>query len=172
MAAFPVQLAATWPGVEPVEAADVLTPAAIERLDHLRTERLAGLVHVFGGDPARWVRADGFTTPGVVGGARSVNRPARREARRPSLIVHGEDDEAVRRRVDPQPGRPVAAAGDDVELRTYAGADHMGVADAAARRRRPHRRRLPVIGRDRADPRRIALRRSARWAVSRCGGCR
>ena len=125
MAAFPIQLAATWPGVEPVEAADVLTPATIERLDHLRTDRLARLVRVFGGDPAQWVRADGFTTPAW--SAALDRQSPRGPGAAPVLIVHGEDDEAV----DVEWTRSLTVAAGDVELRTYAGADHMGIADAA-----------------------------------------
>ena len=95
MAAFPIQLAATWPGVEPVDAADVLTPAAIERLDHLQHDRLARLVRVFGGDPARWVRVDGFATPSWSAALRTQSPGGRRGAA-PLFIVHGEDDTAVR----------------------------------------------------------------------------
>ena len=43
------------------------------------------------------------------------------------LLVHGEDDEAV----DVEWTRSLTVAAGDVELRTYAGADHMGIAEAA-----------------------------------------
>ena len=80
-AAFPVQLAATWPGVEPVEADDVLTSAARERIDHLRSDRLAHLLKVFDGAAARWVDTAGFAAthrPARSHGSRPVAPPARR----------------------------------------------------------------------------------------------
>jgi dienelactone hydrolase len=124
-AAFPVQMAATWPGVEPVEAAAVLTPAALERIDHLWTDRLAHLVRVFGGDARRWVRVEGFAEPAWAA-ALARQSAGRAPGAAPLLIVHGDADEAV----------PVAwsssLAGEvSAELRTYPGADHMAVADVA-----------------------------------------
>jgi acetyl esterase/lipase len=80
-AAFPVQLAATWSTVEPVDPNDVLTPDATRRIDHLWTDRLARLVRVFGGDASRWVDAAGSRHRR--GQPRSsASRPAVRPARR------------------------------------------------------------------------------------------
>jgi acetyl esterase/lipase len=125
-AAFPVQLAATWIGVEPVDAADVLTTAAVRRIDHLWTDRLARLTRVFGGDPTRWVDAAGFRTPAW---AAALERQSAGHApgAAPVVIVHGDADDAA----------PVAWAHDlaarveGATLRTYPGADHMGIHDAA-----------------------------------------
>ena len=131
MAAFPVQLAATWSGVEPVEAAEALTPAALARLDVLATKRLAGLINVFSGDPARWVRADAFTD-GRWAAALDRQSAGRTRGAGPVLLVHGDADEAV----DVAWTRDLAAAmdgaGHDVTLRTYDRADHMSIHDAAA----------------------------------------
>jgi acetyl esterase/lipase len=130
MAAFPVQLAATWPGVEAVVPDEVLTPATIERLDHLQRDRLERLVRVFAGDPARWVRVDGFASPAWANALRAQSAGSVPGAA-PVLVVHGSDDVAVpvdwsRALVD-----RLAASDQQVELRTYAGADHMGVGDVA-----------------------------------------
>jgi acetyl esterase/lipase len=124
-AAFPVQLAATWPSVEPVDAAAVLTPAALERVDHLWTDRLAHLMRVFGGDAGRWVRVEGFAEPAW---AEALARQSAGHApgAAPVLLVHGDADEAV-----PVAWTSPLAAGIGAELRTYPGADHMGVAEAA-----------------------------------------
>ena len=130
MAAFPIQLAATWPGIEPVVAADVLTRAAIERLEHLQHDRLARLVRVFAGDPARWVRVDGFATP-AWSTALQAQSPGARRGAAPLLVVHGEEDTAVRLDWAHALVDRLAAAGQEVEFRAYAGADHMGVGDSA-----------------------------------------
>ena len=120
-AAFPVQLAATWPGVEPVDAGAVLTAAATERLDHLRTDRLEHLFKVFGGPAARWVRAAGFAEPSWAR-ALTAQTPGRTGGAAPTLLVHGDADEAAlvewSRRF---------AADTGATLREYAGADHMAV---------------------------------------------
>jgi acetyl esterase/lipase len=129
MAAFPVQLAATWPGVEPVTADVVLTPAAVERLDHLQHARLERLVRVFDGDPARWLRVDGFVEP--VWKAALSSQSAGDRGAAPVLVVHGADDTAVRLEWSRTLVDRLAAAGQQVELHEYAGADHMGVGDAA-----------------------------------------
>ena len=130
-AAFPVQLAATWPAVEPVVAADVLTTAALDRIEHLRTDRLGHLVQVFDGAADRWVDAAGFTT-GAWAEALARQAAGRTDGAADVLLVHGDDDEAV----PVAWTRTLAAdldAGSDhrVELLTYPGADHMGVHDAA-----------------------------------------
>jgi hypothetical protein len=124
-AAFPVQMAATWPSVEPVDAAAVLTTAALERVDHLWTDRLAHLVRVFGGDAGRWVKVEGFTEPAW---AEALARQSAGHApgAAPVLLVHGDADEAV-----PVVWSSTIAAEIGAELRTYHDADHMGVADAA-----------------------------------------
>jgi acetyl esterase/lipase len=137
MAAFPVQLAATWPEVEAVDAADVLTAAAVERLAHLRKDRLARLVRVFAGDPARWVRGDGFVTPSW-SAALHEQSPGARPGAAPVLVVNGEDDTAVRLDWAHALVDRLTASGQQVELRTYRGADHMGVGDSA---------RADVVGR-------------------------
>ncbi len=124
-AAFPVQMAATWPGVEPVDAAAVLTPAAIERIDHLWTDRLAHLVQVFGGDARRWVKVEGFAEPAWAE-ALARQSAGRALGAAPVLLVHGDADEAV-----PVAWSTTLADETGAELRTYPGSDHMGVADAA-----------------------------------------
>ena len=130
MAAFPIQLAATWPGVEPVAADDVLTAGAIERLAHLQHDRLARLVGVFAGDPARWVRAEGFATPSWSTALREQS-PGARAGAAPLLVVNGEDDSAVRLDWAHALVDRLVDAGQQVQLRTYPGADHMGVGDSA-----------------------------------------
>jgi Serine aminopeptidase, S33 len=124
-AAFPVQVAATWPAVEPVDAADVLTPAALERLGHLWTDRLEHLTRVFDGDATRWVRADGFAE-GAWAAALASQSAGRAPGAAPVLVVHGDADEAA-----PIEWSRRLAAATDVELRTYPGADHMAVGPAA-----------------------------------------
>jgi dienelactone hydrolase len=125
-AAFPLQLAATWSGVEPVDPADVLTPAALGRIDHLWTDRLARLTRVFRGNASRWVRAAGFRTPAWAA-ALERQSAGRAPGAAPVVLVHGDAD----------PGVPVswahdlAARLDGAELRTYPGADHMSIHDAA-----------------------------------------
>ena len=83
-AAYPVQLVATWPGVEPVDSSAVLTSDAQQRLGALDDQCLAGLFGRFGGDPARWLSARKLTdgewgrvlaeqsAGGVAGAARTV----------------------------------------------------------------------------------------------------
>lgn len=124
-AAFPVQLAATWPTVEPVDAADVLTPAALDRLGHVWSDRLEHLTRVFGGDATRWVRADGFAE-GDWAAALAAQSAGRVPGAAPVLVVHGDADEAA-----PVEWSRRLAAGIDAELRTYPGADHMAVGPAA-----------------------------------------
>jgi hypothetical protein len=126
MAVFPVQLAATWPGVEPVDSRDVLTPAALQRLDRLWSERLEGLGRTFGGDPARWIDAQGLRR-GAWADALARQSPGHAPGAAPVVLVHGDQDVAI----------PVAwshdlvARLDRAELHVYAGADHMGIAAAA-----------------------------------------
>jgi pimeloyl-ACP methyl ester carboxylesterase len=124
-AAFPIQLAATWPTVEPVVAADVLTPAAVDELEHLWTDRLERLVRIFGGDAARWVRADGFAE-GAWADALAVQSAGRTPGAAPVLLVHGDADDAA-----PVEWSRRLAADRGMALRVYPGADHMGVAEAA-----------------------------------------
>jgi acetyl esterase/lipase len=123
--AFPVQLAATWPGVEPVDAAAVLTPAAMDRLDHLWSDRLERLVRVFDGPGERWVRADAFAH-----GAWATALEAQSAGRAPGaaavLLVHGDADEAA-----PVEWSRRLAADTGAELREHRGADHMGIGPAA-----------------------------------------
>jgi hypothetical protein len=124
-AAFPVQLAATWPGIEPVDSAEVLTPAAGARLDHLWTDRLEHLLRVFDGPAERWVRADAFGREPWAA-ALATQSAGRAPGVAPVLLVHGDADDAA----------PVAwsrqlAADTGAELREYPGADHMGVGPAA-----------------------------------------
>ena len=70
------------------------------------------------------MRADGFT---IAAWSAALDRQSPRgPGTAPVLIVHGEDDEAV----DVEWTRRLATAG-EIELRTYAGADHMGIASAA-----------------------------------------
>ena len=125
-AAFPVQLAATWPGVEPVDAAAVLTPAAMERLDHLWSDRLEHLVKVFDGPGDRWVRADAFAEGAWAAAleAQSAGPGARARRRCCSSTA------------TPTTRRPVTwsrrlAADTGAELREYRGADHMAIGPAA-----------------------------------------
>jgi pimeloyl-ACP methyl ester carboxylesterase len=91
----------------------------------LWTDRLAHLVQVFGGDPRRWVRAEGFAEPAWAD-ALARQSAGRSPGVAPVVIVHGDADEAV-------PIEWSSRLVDDIgaELRTYRGADHMGVADAA-----------------------------------------
>ena len=124
-AAFPVQMAATWPSVEPVDAAAVLTPAALERIDHLWIDRLAHLVKVFGGDARRWVDPEGFAEPEWAA-ALERQSAGHTPGAAPVLIVHGDADDSV-----PVAWSSTLAAQIGAELRTYPAADHMGVADAA-----------------------------------------
>jgi dienelactone hydrolase len=137
MAAFPVQLAATWPGVEPVAAEDVLTPAAIERLDHLQHDRIERLGRVFAGNPARWVCVDGFATPSWSTALQSQSA-GHRQGAGPVLVVHGADDVAVQIEWSEALVELLGATGQRAELRAYKGADHMRVGDAA---------RADVVGR-------------------------
>ena len=125
-AAFPVQVAATWPSVEPVEAAAVLTPEAIRRTHHLWHDRLARLLQVYRGDAARWVRADGFAH-GEWAAALARQSAGRAPGAAPVVLVHGEADEDVPVRWTKQ----LAAELTGAELLTYPGADHMSVQDAA-----------------------------------------
>jgi acetyl esterase/lipase len=124
-AAFPVQLAATWPTVEPVDVADVLTPAALERLGHVWTDRLEHLTRVFGGDATRWVRAEGFTE-GAWAAALGAQSAGRAPGVAPVLVVHGDADEEA----SVEWSRRLAAE-TGAELRVYPGADHMAVGPAA-----------------------------------------
>lgn len=126
MGVYAVQLAATWPGVEPVDDALVLTPAAIKRLPHLRTDRLSKLGLVFRGDATTWLRADGFTR-GEWAAALTRQSAGRAPGRAPVVVVHGEDDIHV----PVQWGRRLAAELDDVELLVYPDADHGSVTEAA-----------------------------------------
>ncbi len=150
-AAFPVQLAATWPGVEPVDAAAVLTPAALERLDHLWSDRLEHLIRVFDGPGDRWVDADAFAH-GAWATALAAQSAGQAPGAAPVLLVHGDADDAAlvtwSRRL---------AADTGAELREYRGADHMAVGAAA---------RDDVVAAISVRPRLSRLR------PTRCGGCR
>jgi dienelactone hydrolase len=125
-AAFPVQLAATWSSVEPVDLTAVLTPGAIRRSDHLWHDRLARLLQVYRGDPSRWVRAEAFAH-GEWAAALARQSAGRAPGAAPVVLVHGEDDGDVPVRWTKQ----LAAGLDDAELLIYPGADHMSIADAA-----------------------------------------
>ena len=125
-AAFPVQLAATWPGVEPVDADAVLTPAAIDQLDHLWSDRLEHLVKVFDGPGDRWVRADAFAADGAWAAALEAQSAGRVPGAAPVLLVHGDADDAA-----PVTWSRRLAADTGAELREYRGADHMAVGPAA-----------------------------------------
>jgi pimeloyl-ACP methyl ester carboxylesterase len=133
MAACAVQVAATWPEVEPVDADAVLTPAARDRIGVLQRERLSGLHRRFGGDPARWVVAEGFRTP-AWSAALERQSAGRAPGAAPVLLVHGDAD----RDAPITWAHDLAARLDHVELRTYPGVDHMGIRDAA---------RADVVGR-------------------------
>ena len=135
-AAFPVQLAATWPGVEPVDAAAVLTPAAIERLDHLWSDRLEHLVKVFDGPGDRWVRADAFAADGAWAAALEAQSAGRVPGAAPVLLVHGDADDAA-----PVTWSRRLAADTGAELREYRGRRPHGRRPGGTRRRR---RRHPV----------------------------
>jgi len=126
-AAFAVQVAATWPGVEDVDPAAVLTPAAVERDHHLRTARLARLVRIFGSDPTRWVRAEGFAH-GAWAAALERQSAGRSPGAAPVVLVHGEADDLPVRWT-----KQLAATLPGAELLTYPGVDHMGIHDAARR---------------------------------------
>ncbi len=130
MAAFPVQLAATWPSVEPVDLTEVLTPAAIARSSHLWTDRLGHLVRVFGGDPARWVRAEGFRG-GEWAAALARQSAGRVAGAAPVVLVSGDADDAVPAAWTRQLEARLRQLEANVEALEYAGADHMGVYDAA-----------------------------------------
>ena len=125
---YAVQVAGTWDGVEDVAAADVLTPAALKRLHRLRTDTLGGLNRAFRGEPAQWIRADGFRH-GAWAAALERQSAGRTAGAAPLLLVHGDADEILPVRWSKQ----VAAELPDAELRTYAGADHMSIHDAAHR---------------------------------------
>jgi acetyl esterase/lipase len=124
-AAFPVQVAATWPGVEPVDTTEVLTPAAMARLDHLWSDRLEHLVQVFDGPGERWVNADALAE-GAWATALEAQSAGRAPGAAPVLLVHGDADDAAliewSRRL---------AADTGAELREHRGADHMGIGPAA-----------------------------------------
>ncbi len=92
---------------------------------------------MFAGDPARWVRVDGFATPSWSTALRAQS-PGTRRGAAPLLVVNGEDDSAVRLDWAHALVDRLAAAGQEVEFRAYAGADHMGVGDSA---------RADVVGR-------------------------
>ena len=131
MAAFPIQLAATWPGIEPVVAADVLTRAGHRTAGApaARSPRPAG--------PRVRRRPRPLGTRRRVRHTGLVDRACRLSRRRawrgaaPLLVVHGEEDTAVRLDWAHALVDRLAAAGQEVEFRAHAGADHMGVGDSA-----------------------------------------
>jgi acetyl esterase/lipase len=124
-AAFPIQLAATWPGVEPVDAAAVLTPAATERLHHLWSDRLERLVRVFDGPADRWVRADAFAE-GAWATALEAQSAGRAPGAAPVLLVHGDADDTA-----PVSWSRRLATASGAALSEYRGADHMDIGPAA-----------------------------------------
>ncbi len=126
MAYYAVMLVATWPSVEPVAVERVLTPPALARLDHVTTDRLSALRHVFWGRGSRWLRADGFGDPAWAD-ALTRQSAGRRPGASPVLLAHGDVDDAVAIAWT----RASVAALPDLELREYPGADHIGVHDAA-----------------------------------------
>jgi dipeptidyl aminopeptidase/acylaminoacyl peptidase len=129
-AAFPVQLAATWDGIEPVVVGDVLTPAALARLDDLATKRLPGLLHTFTGNPNRWIRPCSLST-GAWAAALERQSAGRHPGAAPVLLVHGERDDAVLVQWTRDLAATIRASGTEVTLHTYPATDHMAIADAA-----------------------------------------
>ncbi|MET0144416.1 MAG: lipase family protein [Ilumatobacteraceae bacterium] len=130
MAAFPVQLAATWPAVEPVVAGDVLTPAALERLDALATKRLFGLQLLFKGPADRWVRP-GALQAGAWAAAIERQSAGRQPGAAPVRFVHGDDDPDVLVQWTKQLHAEMVAAGHDATLQVHLGAGHMSIREAA-----------------------------------------
>jgi acetyl esterase/lipase len=131
-AAYPVQVAATWPGVEPVDERDVLTPAALERLAVLHTGCLADVLQTFRGDASRWVRADGFRR-GAWATALAEQAAGRMPGRAEVAVIHGAEDRTARPAWSTQLVAEIVGAGGDAAVHVIDGADHVGVIDAARR---------------------------------------
>ncbi len=124
-AAYAVMLAATWSGVEPVETADALTPAAVARLDALRTRRLDGLMGTYHGRAEQWVR--GFTS--AAWQAALARQSAGGGGRSAVTVVQGTADPVVLNEWCDDLVDRLRGAGCVAELRAYAGADHTSVLD-------------------------------------------
>ena len=129
-AAFPVQLAATWPGVEPVDA---------DRRPHPGGHRPRSTTSGTIASPAccrcsaatrqRWVRADGFAHGAWAAALDAAVGRAGARARRRSCSSTARPTTTSRSRWTQQ----LAAELTGAELLTYPGADHMVVHDAARR---------------------------------------
>lgn len=129
-AAFAVQLAATWPGIEPVDAGDVLTTAAQHECTVLDRACLDGVLGVYRGDPSPWIRPAGFHTgawPHALAAQSVGGAPGRARV----VIVHGADDGSVLPAWSEQLVADIRLAGGDAELRRHRHADHNGVLEAA-----------------------------------------
>jgi dipeptidyl aminopeptidase/acylaminoacyl peptidase len=129
-AAFAVQLAATWPGIEPVDAGSVLTAAAQRQCTVLDRACLSGVMDVYRGDPSKWIRASGFHSDGWTR-ALAEQSAGRAAGRARVVVVHGADDGSVLPAWSEQLVADIRLAGGDAELRRQRHADHNGVLDAA-----------------------------------------
>jgi len=129
-AAFPLQLAATWSGVEAVDSSAVLTADAQQRLGALDDRCLAELLKRFGGDPARWLRASALTS-GEWGRALGEQSAGRAVGVAPTIVMQGGQDSAVLPAWSESLVASIQSAGGDASLRMYAAADHGSVIDAA-----------------------------------------
>jgi dienelactone hydrolase len=130
--AFAVQVAATWPGTEPVATEDVLTAAGRDRLGALEASCLGGVMEAYPGDPARWLRADGFRS-GAWARALAEQSAGRAPGRAPTVVLHGSDDGSVLPAWSDRFVTESQRAGGDVELRIVRGAGHNEVIDHARR---------------------------------------
>ncbi len=129
-AAFPLQLVATWPGVETVDSAAVLSSDARERLGALDDQCLTGLLGHFGGDPARWLTA-GELTSGEWGRVLAEQSAGRAAGAASTVVFQGGRDGAVLPAWSDALVANIQSAGGDAELRTYPTADHGSVICAA-----------------------------------------
>jgi acetyl esterase/lipase len=120
-------LAAALPELHP---ADVLVPAALERLSLLETSCIASVLTAFGVIPGGALRAEGLQRPEWQA-AVSANEAGEHRSAAPVLVLQGDDDVLVRPAASVEYQQRACASGSSVQLKRYPGVDQGVVLDHA-----------------------------------------